>query len=57
MKISLTNNYKIASNDCLEQIYLKTAAIMTELNTKGKVKKTLSKKSPHNIQRPQENLP
>ena len=39
MKNSLTNNYKIASNDCLEQINLKAAAIIKELSIKGKVKK------------------
>ena len=39
MKNFLTNNNKIASNDCLEQINLKAAAIMKELSIKGKVKK------------------
>ena len=51
MKDCLTNNYKIASNNYLDQINSDAASIIKELNIKGKVKKLHKKKSFYNSQR------
>ena len=45
MKDCLTNNYKIASNNYLDQINSDAASIIKELNIKSKVKKLHKKRA------------
>ena len=57
MKNCLTSDYKIASNDCIEQINLSAASIVKELNIRGKVKKLHQKSAFLTIKDHKRNFP